>query len=143
MGDLRSLTIGDLWSMRNAGRLTVERILDAARESVLQSPVGWQMVAAAGPRRGTSVPDSTTGPPRGTREPPRIPGRLRLFAAGGAWGRVPRWDRVRSVGDAELQAADVNGDGCGDVVTFYRYPNAQIRAFLYSGSCGGLMGHCR
>ena len=38
-GDLGSLTVGDLWSVPNAGRLTVERILAAARDKAAQSPV--------------------------------------------------------------------------------------------------------
>jgi hypothetical protein len=37
-GDLHSLTVGDLWSVPNAGRLTVERILNAASEQAAQKP---------------------------------------------------------------------------------------------------------
>ena len=57
-GDLHSLTVGDLWSVPNAGRLTVERILAAAREKDALTPVAgdYWPPPAPGTAVGAAVP---------------------------------------------------------------------------------------
>ena len=56
-GDLLALTVGDLWSVHNAGRLTIERILAAAREQADRYS-GAPTLRVPGTRRSWSRPPS-------------------------------------------------------------------------------------
>jgi len=53
---------------------------------------------------------------------------LKWDSGAGKWN----WDNVSAV------ATDVNGDHRGDVVVFYRYANAQTKAFVFYGTTSGV-----
>jgi hypothetical protein len=83
-GDLLQYTVGDLWSIPSAGRLTVGRILAAAREQASLEPAG-----------GGLTPLSAQGTSADTPEP--------------RWAG-PEFDRVRAAAEMiEEWASDIHG----------------------------------
>src|SRR5690349_18162966 len=58
-GDIRSLTVGDLWLVPSAGRLTVERILTTAREMASLGPVAGNWSPPRVPGSGASASEPT------------------------------------------------------------------------------------